>query len=331
MATVVQYNILSSGLSSPQYHIRCSPADLDPSIRFDRVIQELSLFIDEKAIINLQEVSQTWLGPLCDFFTARDYVMISSPYGFYLNDYMGNAIAYPREMYTTESTKIKVVGAKIPTPKPVTHTRWQLFIQKVFLILITMGLVKKRKDPIDEWVHSRNRTNTIIMTTFTCQETGAKFVIANYHMPCTYWAPKVSTIHTIESMKIAQQYARKLPLIFAGDFNFTPDSYQYTSVISGEFPPSPQYPDTTGVKWDSKIYPMQSAYATLYGKEPDLTVQSTTKDMKEPFRGTLDYIFYSGKCYPSSGEEVPVLHEDTMIPNDIHPSDHLPLKVVFEF
>lgn len=336
MVSVVQYNVLSSGLSSPDYHVGSSPANLDPSFRIQEIFRELQGFMDERAVINLQEISRSWLGKFSDFFAHRKYIMISSSYGFYANDYMGNAIAYPVEIYEATNTTITTVGSKIPTPYVPKRipTKWEIIRTKIMLILITLGICTKPKDPFDEWTYARNRTNTIILTTLRSLDTNESFVVANYHMPCAYWAPTVLTIHTLESVKIAQKYANGLPLIYAGDFNFTPTSYQYESVTTGKFAPSIQFPNTSVLKsqWDDKIKPMQSAYVTVFGANPQFTVKSKTKDMIEPFIDTLDYIFYSGPCRPVSIREVKFIDNGTesFLPNDYHPSDHLPLFATFE-
>ena len=47
------------------------------------------------AVICLQEVSQSWAGPLHVYFAERGYSLIADLYGKPFNNYMGVAVAYP--------------------------------------------------------------------------------------------------------------------------------------------------------------------------------------------------------------------------------------------
>ena len=131
-------------------------------------------------------------------------------------------------------------------------------------------------------------------------------------------------------MKFAQEYAGALPLVFAGDFNFKPGSYHYNSIKTGIFPIAKEYPNTKDIEWDSEIQPMRSAYSKYFGDEPKATVQSLTKGQNKPFIGTLDYIFYNGKCSPVGGTQISDMDESLMMPNETSPSDHVPLEIDFE-
>lgn len=53
-------------------------------------------------------------------------------------------------------------------------------------------------------------------------------------MPCMFMVPSVMTIHTSMAVKHFARLAGEDPLIFAGDFNFTPDSACYKLATQGE-------------------------------------------------------------------------------------------------
>lgn len=73
-------------------------------------MEKIQEHIKEEAIICLQEVSETWLNYLYAKFAALDYNMFYSLYGDFHNDFMGVAIAYPKNRFQVENTKIINVG-----------------------------------------------------------------------------------------------------------------------------------------------------------------------------------------------------------------------------
>lgn len=61
------------------------------------------------------------------------------------------------------------------------------------------------------------------------------FCIGTYHMPCLFNYRPVMMIHTSMAIKHLARLARKDPLVFAGDFNFNPQSECYKLVTEGAF------------------------------------------------------------------------------------------------
>ena len=346
---IVQYNILCGKLATQDFYDECKPADLEPNTRLARITSKLAEFIVNRAIICLQEVPQTWLGPLHDFFSESGYTLITSLYGHAANDYMGIAIAYPMDRFKSEKTSVIHVGNTIPLSKKVEYSFVQMFVNyfvKMLILLICAltyplgSLFEKNKKwfdeygkpEFDEWVYANKRPNTMILTTLIDCKSVGRVVIVTYHMPCAFWAPKVITLHTVEMMKIAQKYSAADPLIIAADCNFNPQSYQYRILTSGHIKGGNEYPDVSKLdhqNWDCQIAPMKSAYKTVNGKEPAATNQTKTGRSKKLFRATLDFIWYSGPCEPISVLPIPDLPPNVILPNEEEPSDHVLLQAQF--
>ena len=81
---VTTYNVLSSHLAEPTYFTSCDPKNLDALVRLERVQKKLSVEMEKRSIIGLQEVSMTWSGPLHAFFANRGYHVVSHLYGLSL-------------------------------------------------------------------------------------------------------------------------------------------------------------------------------------------------------------------------------------------------------
>jgi mRNA deadenylase 3'-5' endonuclease subunit Ccr4 len=338
MINVVQYNILSSKLATADFYLKCNPTHLRPEYRLEKIKNKLAGYIEKDAVFCLQEVPQTWSGELHDYFSLNNYSFITSLYGNFYNDYMGVALAYPNSKYLSTDTKVVPVGVNVPIPRKRPEPKYS-YLGRLLLFICALYLTVKRyfskieeKEPFDEWTYSNRRANTIIMTKLTDKTTNNKAVLATYHMPCAYWAPKVLTIHTVEMLKLCQRYAGDLPLIIASDCNFKPDSYQYNIVTTGSIDGShPEHPDTSALGmtgWNTKIKPMNSAYKSVVGKEPPLTTQTYSKMTNCLFKATLDYIFYTN-IKPISTEIILDVTDETIYPNEEEPSDHLSLYVSF--
>lgn len=58
--------------------------------------------------------------------------------------------------------------------------------------------------------------------------------MGTYHMPCLFNIRPVMVIHTSLVIKHLAGLAGSDPLVFAGDFNFNPDSECYKLAVEGE-------------------------------------------------------------------------------------------------
>jgi len=196
--------------------------------------------------------------------------------------------------------------------------------------------------------------------------------IGNYHMPCAFREPAVMTLHCDLVAHRIQKLASEGSgdgngnsaiasdvFALAGDFNIMPDSAQYKFLTTGKLCNggdgdtcteeadkaataimSPIPPERYGVKWESDIVGMKSAYASYEknnGKESDFTNYAHNGALSdESFIGTLDYIFLSGNC-EHQWNVVDVLklkHRDEVLdgpfPNENEPSDHVMIAATLE-
>ena len=63
---------------------------------------------------------------------------------------------------------------------------------------------------------------------------GGAFCVGTYHMPCLFNIRPVMVIHTSLVIKHLARLAGSDPLVFAGDFNFNPDSECYKLAVEGK-------------------------------------------------------------------------------------------------
>lgn len=346
--TVVQYNILSQALANPRSYSRSNALDLEPKTRLERVWHEhlLPCIEKDRAVICLQEVSQTWYGELHDLFAEQGYQMTVSLYGGWFNDYMGVAVAYPIDRFTASNTRVVNVGGQLPRAPPkerigLKNTRvWRwgeaLFLWLLLLIIRVIALVKPSVqksyddsvfDPLD---YSRKRSNTVIMTTLTSKQSGRSVAVAVYHFPCAFWSPPVMTLHTIAAITTTRRYAAGRPVIFCTDANFMPDAPQYQIVTNPASLTQPLYPAHPAVKLDDSLGPYRSAYCTVWGREPHFT-NHAWGHTNSAFTGTLDYIFYAGSINPTWVKPLPDDPPAEFFPSREQPSDHLLISASFAF
>jgi endonuclease/exonuclease/phosphatase family metal-dependent hydrolase len=147
----------------------------------------------------------------------------------------------------------------------------------------------------------------------------------------------------LHSMTRPQQHAREgvpsvqqadmPPLILCGDFNFTPCSFQYACITSGKYaldyssPHLNQHKKEMIAGWRAPaLYPMASLYRAVHGAEPAFTnncIQRMHQGGENAFCDTLDYIFASGGVRALCARPLPA--DGPRLPNQRHPSDHLPV------
>lgn len=101
--------MLSSHLASPDHFTSCKAEDLQADRRFTKVLRKMDGFVSENAIINLQEVSHSWAGPLHVYLAKKNYHFVYAPYGKHWNNYMGVGVAYPMTVYEAVDVHIQVI------------------------------------------------------------------------------------------------------------------------------------------------------------------------------------------------------------------------------
>jgi len=320
MVRISQYNVLCPKLASKERFPKCDEKALDPSLRLTSILNKLKEEIEQNSVICLQELGRSWHGDFHDFFQKHKYHMIYSSYGSWKCDYMGVAIAYPMEKYTSYNTQIIRISDNVPKVPPSPPVSWWYSYFNKLLIKLNLMV----KPSYNEWLESSWKNNTCIMTTLSSIDNPQeKFVVSTYHMPCSFYYPKVMTIHVVELLKAVHKYAQESPIILAGDFNILPNSYQYKIITTGQNDITHNdEPDISSVIWDYAGFSLESAYA-VFDKEPEYTNHAWIEKQPNPFTATIDYIFHSSHFNPSNVGEIPPCIRDDPFPNMKEPSDHV--------
>jgi hypothetical protein len=249
---VVTYNILT-----PPYAMShdSNPVDLDPKTRLNKVLGKLAPLVAEhmeqkesdlwvqnldsdltaasaRSIICLQEVGESWVGPLHAFFQKNNYHFVTSLYGRKDSDYFGVAIAFPNEKYELVEAKVvkpadwkkwpaELMKKQFRPQALLTLTGWKrLFTEHFDLVLWALKwfficlfffwciwiyfvylAVRywKMDSVIVPWKYARDRQNAQILLRLKARDTASvEFAVSNYHMPCTFWSPvSLSCVSTI--------------------------------------------------------------------------------------------------------------------------------------
>lgn len=188
-----------------------------------------------------------------------------------------------------------------------------------------------RGDPNDPCVRLK-RDCVGIMAAFKLKDSPHHVVIvANTHL---YWDPEWADVKLAQAKYLLSRLAQFKTLvsnrlectpsvIVAGDFNSTPGDKVYQYLISG----NSSLAQVVECLEDIPI-PLCSVYAFTKG-EPPFT------NCTPGFTGTLDYIFFSptDNIKPVSFLELPEPDSPDVVgglPNNSHPSDHLPIGAEFE-
>jgi len=292
---VVQYNILSDALCTPDMYIASDPDILKEQYRFDKVTEKFRIQILNNAIICLQEISQNWVGKLHVFFKQFAYTFICTTYGHEKNGYMGVGIAYPSK-YGLDECKIMRIGDSMPSP-PVDKSLYT----RIMNMIPWSWIPFTAKAEVDPLIAAKSKWNQAIMLRLIYNS--QMFVVSTYHMPCDFERPAVMSLHVQYLIHEIKKFAKEdqTRMILCADMNIRPETTLYQTMFGP--------------------VELRSAYVEFCGMEPNYTNCTKSKFNKEGFIDTLDYILIAPDITVLKVIDCPKNEE--VCPNEKEPSDHI--------
>ena len=332
---VTTYNVLSSHLAEPTYFTSCDPKNLDALVRLERVQKKLSVEMEKRSIIGLQEVSMTWSGPLHAFFAKRGYHVVSHLYGKPFNNYMGVLLAIPLDTYELSRVDVQRLSdcAKWPRkPKDLEEKGVvkRYVVDPIVRMWRAARNARPQYPPQDDWELAKGRFNSIVYANVTHKQTGVSLGVSTYHMPCMFRNPKVMTLHSALAATYTMRESEKdgtKNSILMGDFNVKPIDGSYELLTTNNLDENDVFYPIPYEGTEYIVEPparMVSCYKEVNGEEPDFTNYAKIKD-DEPFIDTLDYIFVTENIRVDA--VAPLKHRDEVTdgpyPSENEPSDHV--------
>jgi len=323
---IVSYNILSSHLADPKHFKYCDPKDLDVQTRLQRIQGKLQREIENGAIINLQEISHTFAGPLHSLFQNSSYYCATALYGSKFSNYMGVGIAWP-DKYKALDVKIQRL-ADVSKDWPKTQKKRDNAV--VAWLLAPLRFLWPAKKEFSAWEVASNRHNQLVAVKLQDKQTGDVFWVATYHMPCLFGTPQkrsVMQMHASLYTSYVADIAGGDPFVITGDFNIQPGSSTYQLLTQGRLDSShedyPHHPDPSKSKRFASCPALSSVYAAANGAEPDYTNNARTQGPQ--FIECLDYIFVSKDQWHVNGVDPtpPRAAATAPYPDKNEPSDHI--------
>jgi len=183
-----------------------------------------------------------------------------------------------------------------------------------------------------EWIDHRSR---VLVTLLRCIENGHPLYVANVHLSAEASKAEERVNQIKSTFKQIEKHQTGLSLttenssiIVCGDFNSFPSSGLYKLMVAGKL--RSDYRDAGSdlsyTKSDVKLHTsLRSSYMTHFNSEP-----TWTYSYQDRWTDTLDYVFFSP-------QQLDIVHVDEVdhtcgknIPNEIVPSDHIPMTVVLK-
>lgn len=283
--TICTYNLLASkyfGLMQRE-KLDGKPVydkSITEQLRKTTILRNFANMIDrhENIIFCLQEITQEWHAELISFFTELDYSVEYVLYEVGARDgyKLGVMIAYPNCFITSpDFIKTVVLGDQIPKKNP------------------------------DATSASEKRNELLMIQFRTIEDSGQEleFVVMTYHMPCDPNNQEIAKWHAKTAMLSVNTEYKCKNIIFAGDFNTTPDKLAYSFLT-----------DTVHM----------SSVWSQFGRFPN-TTHAFIKG--EEFAGCIDHVFFKGdlNCIATTVQD-----PKGIIPSKEQPSDHIPVVVTFD-
>lgn len=302
------WNILTRSYFTASSYKDSDPENFDLEKRDNFIIDKLKDLMDENYIISLQEVDLTVWNKIALIFNKHNYQVYWSSYGNYMNDFMGVLLAWPKDLYNTLDYKQCVPPSQAKDLEP-----------KEFLINSPWSIISKR------W-------NWLLMAKLEEIKSKKKIVVATYHAPLFSSSPDATLISTDLYFHNLENFAKGLPVIIGGDFNFSPSSDSFDFVTSNKKKNKEILVSEKKFTYQPKTkLAYKSAYNETFGNEPDFTnrVNRTYKIMNtESYEDTLDFIFFTN-FKPKKVKTKKLNQKKIWYPNLENPSDHLPMQTIF--
>lgn len=317
---IITYNLLSPWYVKPNYFPDIEKQYLDDESRFKRTLGLLQKWINNKAVICLQELCEQWAHHLKKFFAENNYRF---DHVTYAKGKSGVSISYPLELFDTMTISSGLCFDKNKFNEIKNYT--------------------KNLQIIKELANASESENQYIAEVMRVKKTGQKLLLATYHMPCRplqkYFL--VSHIHGLKAslFDISQMYQCD-HVVLSGDFNIIAGSQEY-DFLARYSSQNADVKDPDFIKELRQIYaktgksidPMidlQSSHLKHHGSEPKYTNVSAMSD-GVIFIECLDY------CLTSKSIKIIDCMVDLVIdnpktssyPNESCPSDHQPLITRF--
>jgi len=326
MATlnIISFNILDPKLCNHYEFIgEYNPVHLQKNKRKEKIMILIKEYINlsPKPIICLQEVSAIWKGDLEKLFIENGYNFYSICYGI-----LGIGIAIPNNITISKIEYIKIgdyINANSPDDiyvyeeqqrekKRENDRKESTSLFSHFITYVEEYKLNKQElhDEIKNIIEeAKTKKNYAIR--ITIEVNNKSLIIYNYHMPCSFKKPIIQTMH-IDAFKKLMYEHRDIPTIWAGDFNIKPSSNEFKYLTSGKL--IDEHRVYIPIK-DYSSYTLQNCF------EAEFTCFSHTKFGGE-FKGTIDYIMIKNIV---SNKAYTMLQTFEKMPNNICPSDHLPI------
>lgn len=213
-------------------------------------------------------------------------------------------------------------------------------LDKVFIefssVLLSNERYKKTEDVFNRFIY---KDNIAVVTFLEHTETKKKVLVVNTHL---HWDPAYNDVKTLqvavmleELQTLTKKYAKNghkdISIVICGDFNSQTHSAVYQLLSSGK---CVSHDDLKGVDYgkytdEGFLHPFQfkSAYSTI-GEMPFTNFTPT-------FTEVIDYIWYSTQTLEIKGMLGKIKDEYITnligFPDQVHPSDHIPLFSEFRF
>lgn len=299
MINVAQYNILSIELASKYYYVNTNTKYLQPDFRWQLLKDKLLTKINNQYIICLQEVCYHWLEKLIPFFNLHNYQYQYTQYTCH-QGYVGSLTAYPHH-FQLEAIKIVNIGD---------------YIEK---------RVTKIVDPIDKndlWFKSIIKKNMLLCLKLS--DGHKSFCVINYHMPQSHQYQSVGLLHLISCIQIINKFANNTKYIFAGDFNFKPDSLLYKVITQGGSYKNVVMKTTL---YDTSQFNLKNATPLVDAYKNRLVYTNYVHTDDDPWYGCIDYIFLSQGWIVNHRDDIVNDFSEGPFPDLYEPSDHLMIGV----